>query len=220
MSCKRIQKLVPLYVEGDLPWRKLERVRQHLTGCLPCRALHEGFRASQRWLHAAPAPEVGGAELDQLRRVVWRRIAAETPRSALWVRVQRAWASMRVFAAQPAAAAAAIFVVVLGSVALSRVGGFGATPRENGALSATADDHFLAPADDGALDETSDEVAPDRILAQASLDEIDGAETGRETTEETSAADNELRIEIQTRDPNVRIIWFSPQQEQPAAARN
>jgi anti-sigma factor RsiW len=216
MSCKRIQKLVPLYVEGDLPRRKMERVRGHVATCLPCRAQLEGFRASQRWLHAAPTPEVTGADLDQLRRVVWRRIAAEPRRSALWVRVERAWASLRVFAAQPAAAAAAVFVVVLGSVALSRVGGFGASPGVHGETSGlVADDHFLAPAEEAIVDE--EDVTP--LLAQASADEIDGAETGRES-DETSAADNDLRIEIQTRDPNVRIIWFSPQQEQPAAARN
>jgi anti-sigma factor RsiW len=224
MSCKRIQELVPLYVESDLPRRKLERVRRHLADCLPCRGQLEAFRASQRWLHSAPVPEVGGARLDQLRRSVWRHIAAQPPRSALTVRVERAWVSLRAFAAQPAAAAAAVFVVVLGSVALSRVGGFGATavmPSETAPAAALAsDEHFLDAPDE--LDD-AEEVAPDRILAQASLEEshdlIDG-EMGREVAEEGSAADNGLRIEIQTRDPNVRIIWFTPQEERPGAARN
>ena len=59
---------------------------------------------------------------------------------------------------------------------------------------------------------------PETMLASASPEELaDGTETGESgmLDSEESPGSN-MRIEIQTQDPNVRIIWFAP----PAAEGN
>src|SRR5690349_15108908 len=123
MKCRPIQKLIPLYVEGDLPRRKAERVREHVDECLPCRGLAEGYRASQRWLHTSPAPTPTGAALEKMRQAVWRQIQAEPPRSALVLWFERVLADLRRWANQPGVAVATVCLVVLGSVSLSRIRG-------------------------------------------------------------------------------------------------
>ena len=50
MSCDRNERLIPLFVEGDLPARKAARVHRHLAECVACRATAEAFRASREWL--------------------------------------------------------------------------------------------------------------------------------------------------------------------------
>jgi hypothetical protein len=218
MSCDPIQRVIPLYVEGDLPGRRAERVRRHLEDCLSCRSLLEGYKTSQRALHALGAPRIGGDTLDDLRRTVWKRIATSPARSPLGRRVDRAWAVLRQWTAQPAMAALMVFVVVGGSFALSRVSAPGARSDlhsgqpgrhlEDSLISdeALADEHVAGEGDEGA-----------ELIAQATFDE--GSDVGEPASEpasdEGTGSDDSLRIEIQTRDPNVRIIWFSPTGDHP-----
>jgi predicted anti-sigma-YlaC factor YlaD len=214
MNCTAIQDLAPLFVEGDLPRRKAERVRRHVEGCPACRTLIEDFRSSQHWLRTSAAPVVDGAALDELRRAVWRQIETQPRPSRTWLGIERAWATLRRWASQPAVAAVAVMVVVVGSVALSRMDGLGGTRLGPSATVASPDgEGQLEMADDPEMAEASDDS--ERILAQASPDEVaegegDGAE-GR-------ADEDAVRVEFQTHDPDVRIIWFASSANQPTAA--
>jgi anti-sigma factor RsiW len=230
MSCDPVRRVIPLYVEGDLPAAGAERVRAHVDECLPCRSLLEGYKASQRALRALGAPPIAGNTLDGLRRTVWRRIATLPPRSALGRQVDRAWIALRQWTAQPAMAALMVFVVVGGSFALSRVTGPGARPEGHaGATSPSGRTHAepgeAVPGDESGSDEhlpgEGDEAA--ELLAQASFDdssESAGEPAPEPTSDEAAGSDDSLRIEIQTRDPNVRIIWFSPTGDHPAGVED
>jgi hypothetical protein len=199
-SCEAIHRLVPLYAEADLPARKQARVRQHLQGCQACTALLESYRTSQKWLRATGAPRTSGATLDQLRRAVWRRIDAQPPLSWTWRELERLWAGLRAWAARPSVAALAVVVVLMGSVALPRLSGLGGAR-----IGPQADD--LAGSDELAAG------AGNLLLAQADLDD-DGEPVGELQSDDRAAAvDPTMRIEIQTRDPDVRIIWFSPPED-------
>ena len=203
MSCQSIQKLIPLYVADDLPGRQTARVRRHVEGCGACQAHVEGYRLSQRWLRSVPAPEVGGAALEGLRRSVWKRIASEPRPPAAWRQVERAWAALRHWAAQPAMATLALFVVVTGSFALSRVTGpIVSTPS-----------HRRVDATGSTTSEPREDPAAEGLLARSADDGPDGVEPSSDVVEPGLATDESLRIEIQTRDPDVRIIWFSPTED-------
>jgi hypothetical protein len=228
MSCDPISKLVPLYVEGDLPGRRAERVRSHLAECLSCRALLEGYRASQRSLHAAArGPEIAGSTLENFRRAVWRRIGALPPRSALGRQLDRAWAGLRHWAAQPAMAALVVFAVVGGSFALSRVTGPGGVTEmrgtaPGGAARGRAEETVTAE-DNGGEERTAGESddPSEPMLAQATFEDGEGAEgSGEAAGDEGTPSDDSLRIEIQTRDPDVRIIWFSPTEDHAAGVED
>ncbi len=205
MSCQPIETMIPLFVEGDLPGRKAEKVRGHLEGCAGCRALAEGFRDSQRWLRRAwRAPDLGGAALDLVRRNVTRAIDNDARPPALWLRLERLWSTLRHFAASPAVAMTAVFFVAMTSIGLTRLSGERPILYDE-APAATADDP---------TDAELAAAAPDRLLAQAKLVELGGDPVELALDDSaTQAADDRLRIEIRTGDPNVRIIWFSPQEK-------
>jgi len=86
MSCRRFEKYVALWVEGDLPPRQAGRLEAHLPGCPDCRQLVEGLRASQaalKELHVEAAEE----DLAAVRRRVLAQIRSERPQRRRW-----AWA--------------------------------------------------------------------------------------------------------------------------------
>jgi anti-sigma factor RsiW len=210
MKCPSVAKLLPLYVEGDLPRRKDARVREHLRSCLPCRGLAEEYRGSQQWLHASAGPALPGEKLEELRQAVWRRLDEEPRPSALWLAFERGWIALRRWAGQPSVAVAAVGLVVLGSVTMTRMAGVGGAR-----LGVPAD----LPHEELSSDATEPSDDPE-FLATATPDElVEGAEPGEaEATEET--ADHNMRIEIQTKDPNVRIIWLTPPTTEAAPVEN
>jgi hypothetical protein len=60
-----------------------------------------------------------------------------------------------------------------------------------------------------------------RVTAAAPVPEPKTADAGSPKHVETAAASREMfRIELQTRDPNVRIIWLSPRQTTDGASSN
>jgi anti-sigma factor RsiW len=204
MSCPSIEKWIPLFVEGDLSERRTEKVRRHIEGCARCRSLTDSYRLSQRWLRSAPPLDVGGATLEGLRRSVWKRIGSEPAPSPAWRQIERAWAALRHWTAQPAMATLALFVVVTGSFALSRVTGPALGPAA----------HHRLENQDPATSPASDESAAEPVLARASQEEGDEMDPASgDGAEPGVASDDSMRIEIQTRDPDVRIIWFSPTED-------
>jgi anti-sigma factor RsiW len=218
MTCQAIHELLPLFVESDLPRRKTERVRAHLAACAACRGLADEYRQSQQWLHAAPRPTIGGAALEGMRRAVWRRIEREPRPAPLWLAIERGWAALRRWASQPAIAAAAVFLVVLGSVALTRVGGLGGS-RLGAQLDIDQEATLVEAAnEDLAAAESPEDPESGSFLAAATPEEMaEGSESGDAEPIVEGAASNDMRIEIQTKDPDVRIIWFTPPASEPAA---
>jgi len=212
MKCLAVQELLPLFVEGDLPRRKSERVRLHLEECLTCRGLQEQYRRSQQWLRATGHPPLDGERLETLRRAVWRRIENEPQPARLWLAVERAWSGLRRWASQPPVAVAAVGLVVLVSVTMTR--GLGG-PRLGTPLDLGNPPALQESGEESAAGEAADDP---ELLAVATPEEMaDGTENGEaDPVEETPAS--KMRIEIQTQDPNVRIIWFTPAAAEAAAA--
>jgi hypothetical protein len=209
MKCPGVARLLPLYVEDDLPRRKSERVRRHLESCLPCHGLCEEYRRSQRWLHASAGLAVPSEKLEALRQSVWRRLDQQPRPSPLWLAIERGWMALRRWAGQPSVAVAAVGLVVLGSVIMPRVSGLGGA-------------RLGVPPEVPIQELADDPVEPDdpEILAAASPDEwAEGSDPGEVDTSEEAAANN-MRIEIQTKDPNVRIIWLTPPATEAAPVEN
>jgi hypothetical protein len=212
MKCQVTQQLLPLYVEGDLPRRKSERVRLHLEGCPTCRGLGDEYRSSQKWLHTSSVPVVSGEKLERLRQTVWRRLEQAPRPSPLWLAIERGWMALRRWAGQPAVAVAAVGLVVLGSVTMTRVSGLGGAR-----LGVPTESQGEEVADDNAADLPDDP----EILATATPEEMaEPSEMGEPEPAAEESPASKMRIEIQTRDPNVRIIWFTPPAAEAAAVGN
>jgi hypothetical protein len=53
MTCEEVRPRLSGYLDDELPPREADAVRQHLSGCEPCRALHTDFRDADREIREA-----------------------------------------------------------------------------------------------------------------------------------------------------------------------
>ena len=67
MNCRRIEELIPLYVEGDLETGKADAVLTHTQACAHCNQIIAEYKASQDWLRSGDVPDFDDASLDALR---------------------------------------------------------------------------------------------------------------------------------------------------------
>jgi putative zinc finger protein len=70
MKCKAIEKLIPLYVEGDLESSETTAVTTHLKVCGSCSELARQFVDSQNWLRSPTVAEAGSRFFEDLRAEV------------------------------------------------------------------------------------------------------------------------------------------------------
>ncbi|MEK6321751.1 MAG: zf-HC2 domain-containing protein [Acidobacteriota bacterium] len=235
MNCRRIQKLIPLHVEGDLRSSTADRVASHLEWCGRCNWLADEYKESQSWLRSSQPPEFNEAMLYDLRRGVLKRVAESGARPSLFASLAHQWSRRQILVLS------ATFFIVLGVVALyfyharmkvnpDVISEFvkeppheapktfngpppatvtGASKRQRasssrrnfgprGAHSAIIERAFRKPL----VSQTSGMTEAATALTDQKDEPPDTANGSREM----------LRIEIQTSDPSIRIIWFAPKQ--------
>jgi len=81
MRCTHAEKLIPLFAGDDLPAREANALRRHLESCANCRRLADEFEDSRKWLRGFAAPQFDEAMLDDLRDSVLRGIGRIENRS-------------------------------------------------------------------------------------------------------------------------------------------
>jgi putative zinc finger protein len=216
MNCTHIERLIPLYIGGDLNPQQLAALRQHLESCDHCNGLVAEFEESQSWLRDHKPPEFDDVVFDNLRTAVRDEIAREcgirnTGGGTVW--------SLR----YAIAAAAVLVVLAVGyllynnrqispdkSLTVSRRENLETSGKEiaiaskvqqipRKKLKATHRSHNSS---------TLPKKLP--VLGVIALNN-DFLQHFPSRSEVTSKREPEmLRIEIQTADPNIRIIWFVP----------
>jgi hypothetical protein len=75
MRCTHAEKLIPLFAGDDLPAREADTLRRHLVSCANCRRLAAEFEESRDWLRGFAAPQFDDAMLDGMRGSVLRDIS-------------------------------------------------------------------------------------------------------------------------------------------------
>jgi anti-sigma factor RsiW len=179
MSCETHDQTLALHAGGDLPPDQAIALRAHLDGCPRCRQVLAELGAAGDWLHRQRLTPVAAPLLDELQR----RIAAQLPgrRPAPWLLAW--WGRLRERTAASRMALERPAWTLAGSPLLAVVGAL-----------------LLVVGVAGALDGSRDRAAS--LAAGA-----DGGQPG--VASAPSPGDPALRIEMQTGDPNVRIIWFA-----------
>jgi hypothetical protein len=74
VNCARASELIPLHVAGDLPARRAQAVAQHLDACAQCRTTADEYAASRAWLQTGAQPVFADAFYDDIRAAVLRQI--------------------------------------------------------------------------------------------------------------------------------------------------
>ena len=226
-KCKRVARMISFFVAGDLVGAPEREVATHLAVCERCRQLAEEFSDSSSLLTQAFAPPEFGAEFySGIRDAVLGEITRDQRRSkpALF---RRPWIYATAFAA----------VVVISGVMVQHFGGTRrATPPDLArAPQVTAQPTSLSLEVEvpsprkkhelpGKRSAQSSNVlalanphlsSRDLIASQATRDGGTQIEPVVQSPTRVGpvalAASSQIsRIEIQTADPNIRIIWVTP----------
>jgi putative zinc finger protein len=232
MNCRRIEELIPLYVEGDLGEHGASEMRSHIESCEACRGLVSEYEASQAWLRAAEPPDFDEAFVDTIRAGVMRELAARETAPPFAERLWQWLAPRRLVAATAALLlifAAILLFVLVNRSRISQPEGQKATTQPQPAVENRKE--IVNPTPDGK--QATNQSGPrtphfgaalrvrhtkrdagraakpqEHLIAQQPPDALPAAP--KLDGNDASQSADRLRIEIQTADPNIRIIWFAP----------
>ena len=225
MNCRRIEELIPLYVECDLENDEAARVSAHVETCGSCSALVAEYESSQAWLRLNTLPDFNEAMLEDIKRGVMRGIDEARERPSLFGFFARSLMPGRAFAA------VAALLIIFAAVALyiywgrsSKVSNESNLAHDTSTTEKAPEPDDLKPAQVADSIVRSNRVkryaskanAGSRIGQRRKLDRVIMPEIDNTVAQKTADVPTETeemtRIEIQTGDPNIRIIWFSPKE--------
>ena len=228
MNCKNVEALIPLYAGGDTDPRTTGEVQSHLSTCGQCTLLAAEYDASRNWLSGGAAPDLDEALLADLKRDVMRELRTASSRPG-WFEVMRA--ALAQVALRPAALAV-LLLAVIGTLSLW----FLVPKRESQAPQRLTEDLNEQPKQKPTGSELPGSAAAPgqfakvgrhrRVLAKNSTRGTRNQRVGPQDLTKIANAIPELqpqsalavdsggmlRIEMETADPSIRIIWFSPRQ--------
>ena len=242
MNCRRVEKLIPLYVEGDLESHSRERIASHLEWCGRCNWLADEFRESQSWLRSTRPPELDEAFLSSFKSDALKLIAETNAKPSVLSSLIQQWSRRQVFALAGAVmiiVAAVVLYVYHASTsrrlqiadATNTTELRGAHPEETQSVAGKTPDTGVATG--AGLKEpqrskhrttvnaraghpgVSTEPIESPLATQISRSGGSGPGSFEPSVEPSGSGDDPqamLRIEIQTSDPNIRIIWFAPKE--------
>jgi hypothetical protein len=219
MNCAQSSKLLPLYTGDDLSAVETAQVRMHLTQCPTCAAEAEAFTGTRNWM-ANLAPQFDEDFFADLSHRV-RAELIQPPDNTGWT-----WLSWL----RPAPLAALILLLLVSGLWLFQKKGAPITHIAITPPTPQLPERKLLPASPNNLLAQSHRrtrraprsqslipVLPDLpqreialVFPATALPLPVQADFTESTETEIAVASEMLRIEMQTTDPNIRIIWFAP----------
>ncbi len=193
MTCESSGRLLALLEDGGLSRREVRRVAAHLKSCGRCRALQRELARSRRWIESAPAPPLAEEDLAAMRRGVWRQI------EELSLDSRRGASTARSLAFAALGLAAAAFGVMWLARGAQEPAPRRVAPPTAAALAAV----FPEPASTSGAPAAP--AAASSAISPAPAGRV--ARTGRRRAS-PAVEPGFSRIEFQTANPSVRIIWL------------
>ncbi|HYM00919.1 MAG TPA: zf-HC2 domain-containing protein [Blastocatellia bacterium] len=216
MDCRKVEDKIWLYAEGDLEAAQIRKVRSHLDACQSCRKLLDAVLESQGWLKSFKSPDFDETVYRAIRRETMTRIKKDRSFGGFLQRwVKDNWK-------QGAACTAAVFALFLTlhvRLFSGNHGGSSAAPSNKEQTGQKLGQVTPAPFSESSASAQKRVARPHFRSAKPTRRGLDVgrvAEGGAALASNAGAIERPLRIEIQTSDPNVRIIWFVPGGSKPA----
>jgi hypothetical protein len=230
MLCAHAEKLIPLFAGRDLPARETDALRLHMESCANCRRLADEFEESLDWLREYAAPQFDEATLDSLRDSVLRDIGSLETRSR-WIQwIAPGWnlqfmASMSILlliaffasyayrAGRPRPVPVKKEVVITNSNRDQIKEGFKAPPSPAPYQRSLRKRPLRIIENPGVKPDQSQDQVVARVSLSTSPINIEPAfgPPGGDASKDDSMFNREMtRIEFQTADPAIRIIWLAP----------
>jgi hypothetical protein len=226
LKCKRIAPNISLYVAGDLVGEAEREVAVHLVTCEDCRRLSEEFSESSSMLaRACSAPEFGAEFYSGIRSAVLSDIGRSQLRPSLF---RPRWLYATAFAAvliisgmmfqylssarrQPGQIVALVPQVTSQPIPVRTKETAVHSSQKSRLLSVPVrkpDALDTAQAAGNNRAQIAQEIKPTASAGQVAI------EATPVSVASASAASSVSRIEIQTTNPNIRIIWLTPRETQ------
>ena len=249
MNCKQIEKLLPLYVGRDLDARSEQLVATHVESCAACSAAASEYRQTRELLQEFAPPVFSEDVYAGIRQNVWRQIETESTTVSMseliagWFRPRVIWAAAS--ALLVAVLVLGIFLIGNRSTPRHTVAVNTPEPNRDGSSKKMTelprDTSTPAPlvAREGVKGPRQVSIrhsgrkgdrnrAPDRLntlvakAPDAPPNTSGSPRLGTSSDPDPSPgrdSEKTLRMEIQTKDPNIRIIWFA-QRDTKAVSHN
>ena len=245
MNCTQVEKFLALYAGHDLSGRRERAVATHLQTCRACAVAVADYREARELVRGLTPPAVSDDVYSEIRNSVWRQIETESRHSlfesmAVWFRPQFVWTTAVVALLITVSAVGIYFVAKRSSIRPETIAD---KPKEviqpenrpdERRVSGPSNPHDEIPQPRQAnmakrprkLDRT---VAPDRANplvayspdAQVTKSESPAPIIGKDNLDMAGReAEKTLRLELQTKNPNIRIIWFAQREAKPVAGHS
>ena len=236
MNCKHVQELLPLYAGRDLEGKGAQMVMAHVQSCVECAGSVDEYRETRQLLKQFAPPPASDAVYAGIRQRVLREIEQEAAAPGL-SRLLDSLFRPRLRWAVATALALAVSVFALYFIANRRnnqqqVAGSGRTldvptsPSIRGVdvrpvqkrdpvrgLAGITHQSLRRKSSGAAADRsrstTVNSTGPGSMSAQTLPNENNTSEADAVPAGESARPEKTLRVEMQTKDPNIRIIWFS-----------
>ena len=239
MNCKQIEKLLPLYVGHDLDAQSERLVTAHVESCSACSIAAGEYRQTRELLQEFALPVFSEDVYAGIRQDVWRQIESESRTRSWWEDMFALFHPRLATAVATAVLiAVSAFGIYFIANRLSRPNQTaGTVPFVNPKAENKEEPSGSPKEKTSVLPVTSNETPGARLavrrptrqrihrnvipesqdslaLANSSpsptvytpIDPDNSARTDESTDNDSK---NTLRMEIQTKNPNIRIIWFS-----------
>src|SRR5262245_25040094 len=240
MLCTHAEKLIPLFAGDDLPAREVDALRRHLESCANCRRLAAEFEESRDWLRGFAAPQFDDVVLNDMRDSVLRDIGRIENRARWLQWIIPGWNLRFAFATSLALLLiGALLGLVINrrqsphdpktDRAETRKGSSDQAklpPGKNPDGQAKNDEQTASRKTDrrkfrrepinrrpSESPQTEGQMVEPDLITQsmgAVGPTTDPSAAPDPANTDPDANRDALRIEIQTADPNIRIIWFAP----------
>lgn len=230
MKCKDVQKLLPLYVGGDLKENRARLVTAHVESCTDCAGSKNEYRESQQLLMEFAPPPFSEAVYTGIRQEVLREIARESTAPTL-PQLVASWFRPRIGWAVATALLLVVSVLALYYIAdrknarqeladsLGTVDGTGkaeqpdvkhqnaylGTPLKQDRKDALRTPPTLART----RGKSRLSLITQRVRHSGKSDASLRDSSAEPTLSTTTTSEKTLRVDLRTKDPNIRIIWFT-----------
>lgn len=233
MNCKHVLELLPLYVGGDLEKKRAKLITAHVQDCAECAGSADEYRGTRQLMEQYAPPPFSEAVYSGIRQRVLREIERESTMPTV-SQLVASWFRPRITWAVATALLLAVSVLAFYFIAdrkndgqqladgLGKVDGTQKTERPNVESKNDYLGRPLRPDLNGtvgappALARRSPKSRLSLIAQKVRHSNTAGASPTDSSVHPTdlflstpTTSEKTLRMEIQTKNPNIRIIWFA-----------
>lgn len=207
MNCDEQLKQLALLASDDLDEVAALPLRRHLLICATCRDRLAEYRDGMDWVRRQRLTGEAVELSQELKRRLLPHVAKRPPMKRTWALARRAFDQLAPLRHEHVVAACAAILLLVGASGslrrpLARWNPWRAPAvAELGAVALTGSSSHQHPEDHVA------HLGDEEDLGD--FGELNAGNLGDDHPGRTGASADRLRIEMQTRDPDIRIIWFA-----------